>query len=169
MQDIKLIPATVNDIQTIAALARIIWNQHYPTIISQQQIDYMLQAMYSDAALTEQMEKKAHRFYLVKAGVETIGFISVHDEGAGRWFLNKFYINQEIAARGLGGRAFEFLLHILHPLEMALTVNRQNFKAINFYFKQGFKIEKVADFDIGNGYVMNDFVMVWKNTKKATA
>ena len=40
-----------------------------------------------------------------------------------------------------------------------LTVNRQNFKSINFYFKNGFTIESVADFDIGNGYVMNDFIM----------
>jgi hypothetical protein len=41
-------------------------------------------------------------------------------------------------------------------------VNRQNYKAINFYFKLGFKIQTVADFDIGNGYVMNDFVMVFE-------
>jgi ribosomal protein S18 acetylase RimI-like enzyme len=49
-----------------------------------------------------------------------------------------------------------------HPKTIRLTVNRQNFKSINFYFKLGFKIEKVADFDIGNGYFMNDFVMLWK-------
>jgi ribosomal protein S18 acetylase RimI-like enzyme len=41
----------------------------------------------------------------------------------------------------------------------SLTVNRQNFKAINFYFKNGFVIDEVADFEIGNGFVMNDFVM----------
>jgi hypothetical protein len=45
---------------------------------------------------------------------------------------------------------------------MRLTVNRQNYKSINFYFKIGFRIEKCADFPIGNGFVMNDFVMVWR-------
>ena len=58
--------------------------------------------------------------------------------------------------------AFIELLKLLKPEELRLTVNRQNFKSINFYFKNGFKIEQVADFDIGNGYVMNDFVMVWR-------
>jgi ribosomal protein S18 acetylase RimI-like enzyme len=44
--------------------------------------------------------------------------------------------------------------------KIKLTVNRQNFKAINFYFKNGFTIESVEDFDIGESYLMNDFVMV---------
>ena len=44
--------------------------------------------------------------------------------------------------------------------KIRLTVNRQNFKAINFYFKNGFTIESVEDFDIGESYLMNDFVMV---------
>jgi RimJ/RimL family protein N-acetyltransferase len=51
----------------------------------------------------------------------------------------------------------------MQPDIIKLTVNRQNFKSINFYFKNGFKIEKVEDFDIGNGYWMNDFIMVKKN------
>lgn len=43
---------------------------------------------------------------------------------------------------------------------MKLTVNRRNIKAINFYFSRGFRIDHAADFDIGSGYFMNDFVMV---------
>jgi hypothetical protein len=43
---------------------------------------------------------------------------------------------------------------------MRLQVNRKNYKSINFYFKMGFVIEEVADFDIGDGYLMEDFVMV---------
>jgi ribosomal protein S18 acetylase RimI-like enzyme len=43
---------------------------------------------------------------------------------------------------------------------MKLTVNRKNVQAINFYFSQGFRIDHAEDFDIGSGYVMNDFVMV---------
>jgi len=43
-----------------------------------------------------------------------------------------------------------------------LTVNRSNYKTINFYFKFGFIIEEVKDFDIGNNYYMNDFIMIYK-------
>jgi len=69
---------------------------------------------------------------------------------------------QNSAAKGKGTRAFKQLLSIIQPDKITLTVNRQNFKSINFYFKNRFVIERVADFDIGNGYVMNDFVMIWK-------
>jgi ribosomal protein S18 acetylase RimI-like enzyme len=41
-----------------------------------------------------------------------------------------------------------------------LNVNRQNYKSINFYFKLGFKIEKVVDIDLDKGYQMNDFIML---------
>ena len=162
MQDLKLIPAGDKDIAVISALAKTVWNQHYPAIITQEQIDYMLQMMYSSESLAEQMQLKNHVFFLVQSNENPIGFISVHCEKENEWFLNKFYIDQALASKGIGGKAFEELKKIIQPLKMTLTVNRQNFKSINFYFKNGFKIEQVADFDIGNGYVMNDFVMVWK-------
>jgi ribosomal protein S18 acetylase RimI-like enzyme len=161
MQDVKLIPADKKDITLIADLAELIWNQHYPAIISQQQIDYMLQRMYSSSSLEEQMTLKGHSFFIIAAGGQSVGFISVHKEKNTDWFLNKFYIDQAQAFKGIGVKAFEELKKIIQPSKITLTVNRQNFKSVNFYFKNGFKIERVADFDIGNGYVMNDFVMVY--------
>jgi ribosomal protein S18 acetylase RimI-like enzyme len=37
-------------------------------------------------------------------------------------------------------------------------VNRHN-RALHFYEKQGFKIIREEDIDIGSGYFMNDYVM----------
>ncbi len=63
----------------------------------------------------------------------------------------------------MGSEVFRQLLALMSNLEaVRLQVNRQNMKAINFYFKMGFVIEQVADFDIGDGYFMNDFVMVYR-------
>lgn len=165
MQDVKLIPAAEKDISTISQLAKVVWNQHYPSIISKAQIDYMLGLMYSGESLAGQMKEKEHQFFLVYSGSFIVGFISVNLEKDGDWFLNKFYINQELAAKGIGSKAFNELVAILQPKKISLTVNRQNYKSINFYFKKGFKIEKVVDMDIGNGYTMNDFVMVWEASK----
>ena len=167
-QDITLVAATTADIKEIADLANVIWQQHYPNIISQQQIDYMLHLIYSPESLKEQMEKKRHQFILIKVNAVSQGFISVHTENNREWVLNKFYINQQEASKGIGSKTFELLKEIIRPTKITLTVNRQNFKSINFYFKQGFKIECVADFDIGKGYVMNDFVMVWKKAEKSS-
>jgi RimJ/RimL family protein N-acetyltransferase len=163
MQDTKLIPATLQDIGTISGLADIIWHQHYPAIISMQQIRYMLDLIYSVSALREQMEIKGHLFFIVETAGTPVGFISVSKENGNDWFLHKFYINQEKAGKGIGAKAFELLKKTINPSKITLTVNRQNFKSINFYFKNGFKIERVADFDIGSGYIMDDFVMVWTN------
>lgn len=162
MPSVKLIPATTKDIPSIAELAKIIWNQHYPAIIGQKQVNYMLRLMFSAQSLREQFEIKKHQFYLIQYQSKKIGFISVASEKPNELFLNKFYIHQQKASKGIGSKSFLELVHLLQPKKMTLTVNRQNFKSINFYFKLGFKIEKVADFDIGNNYVMNDFVMVWK-------
>lgn len=162
MKEIKLIPASETEINAISELAKTIWNQYYPEIISQEQIDYMLEKMYSAESLKEQLSKKGHVFYFIKDDKHNLGFISVHLEQENDWFINKFYIDQRQAQKGLGTTAFKELLKLISAEKISLTVNRQNFKSINFYFKNGFRIERVANFDIGNGFVMNDFVMVWK-------
>lgn len=160
--EIKLIQANEGDLEIISNLAKKIWNHYYPEIISQEQIDYMLSVMYSLESLKNQTCEKKHRFYFIDEDYTHIGFVSVHSENNKDWFLHKLYIDQTLAKKGIGTLAFKEIRKLLHPKTIRLTVNRQNYKSINFYFKNGFKIEKVADFDIGNGFVMNDFVMVWE-------
>lgn len=162
MQNLKLLTANTQNIETISKLAHLIWNQHYISIISQAQIDYMLNLMYSKESLKDQLEIKNHCFFLINYDGVDVGFISLNQENISHWSLNKFYINQLFAAKGIGSLALKKIIKKLAAKKLTLTVNRQNIKSINFYFKNGFKIEKNADFDIGNGYVMNDFIMIWK-------
>lgn len=161
---VHLEKANTSHVPLIAELAHKIWHQHYPSIISPDQINYMLGMMYSDASLKEQMTVKGNDFYLIEQNGEPIGFIAVSKitEKPNGIFIHKFYLDQTLAGKGTGTLAHNELVKLLNPFFMRLTVNRQNYKSINFYFKNGFKIESVADFDIGNGYVMNDFVMVWQ-------
>jgi ribosomal protein S18 acetylase RimI-like enzyme len=166
MQEVQLIKAAEPDIPAIQALAELTWNQHYPSIISGDQIVYMLGKMYSLPALAEQMGR-GHAFYLIRRNSENIGFLSVEKTGENEWQLHKFYIDQALAAKGIGSAAFKKICDITRAEKIRLTVNRQNFKAINFYFRNGFKIERVADFDIGNGFLMNDFVMVWESGSRS--
>ena len=127
----------------------------------------MLKKLYSAEALKKQVQE-GQKFHLVidpetSSGQEETGFISVSTKDNKNFFLHKFYILQEKQNAGLGTNIFKQVFGELYkPENITLTVNRQNYKSINFYFKLGFKIEKVADFDIGNGYFMNDFVMLWQ-------
>ena len=155
----KLVPANITDIPSIASLAKSIWQDHYIHIITHEQIDYMLEKMYYAESLTEQMVKKNHQFFLVEAEAALIGFVSIK-KNEDEVFLNKFYLLTAKQNKGIGSKVFEMLCTVAAPFKIIrLTVNRQNYKAINFYFKNGFTIEKVEDFQIGNGFFMNDFVM----------
>lgn len=154
--------ATPGDILRIGKLAHRIWRAHYPPVIGEKQVEYMLELIYSPEALQRQMEE-GQLFQLVVDGEEVLGFISISHRGEGRYFLHKFYLDNEKRGRGLGKIVFESLLdHYPDLRELRLTVNRQNFKSINFYFKIGFNIEKCVDIPIGEGYVMNDFQMLWR-------
>ena len=156
-------PAATSDIPLIRDLAHRIWWTHYPGIITPAQIEFMLGLMYSPEALEAQMTREGIRFWLVRAEQEVCGFMAVSGKDGGDYFLHKFYLDSTRQRQGLGAAAFQAFLEQHSDLrELRLTVNRRNFKSINFYFKVGFIIEKCVDIPIGQGFVMDDFQMLWR-------
>jgi ribosomal protein S18 acetylase RimI-like enzyme len=140
----------------ISRLAEKIWKQHYVPIIGIEQVTYMLVKMCSNESLIHQMTNEGHVFYIGYDEDKAIAYASVSDKN-GELFLHKFYVDTEQQSQGFGTKLAAIILQKYpHKKTIQLTVNRQNYKAINFYFKLGFKIERVADFDIGSGYFMND-------------
>lgn len=157
--EVHLIKAGTGDIPEIAALAEKIWKIHYPPIIGMEQVEYMLNKMYSKEALMDQIYL-GQMFYFIRHEGNNVGYFGVSNEDPLELFIHKFYIDSERQGRGLGMQAFQKLIEMFPECSTArLTVNRYNFKSINFYFKAGFVISEVKDFDIGDGYVMNDFIM----------
>ena len=158
--DISFKKATLSDIPLIRSLAELIWWRHYPAIITNDQIEYMLELMYSERSITEQMQK--HQNYtLIYAEGQPVGYYAVSEKSPGLFFLHKFYIDTERHRKGIGAAAFDHIKanDCKGYSEITLQVNRRNIKAVNFYFKHGFVIDYVDDFDIGNGYTMDDFFM----------
>jgi RimJ/RimL family protein N-acetyltransferase len=159
---IHLKVAEEKDLTTISKLAKVIWNDHYVPFIGQQQVDYMLSKIYNHKSLIEQLNQQKHVFYLIEKDNIDVGFLSVSSQNKCDYFLHKFYIDQQKSNAGIATNVLNLLIQLINSKSLTLTVNRQNFKSINFYFKNGFKIDRVEDFDIGDGYEMNDFVMVRK-------
>lgn len=152
--------AKAEDASLISQLADGIWKKHYPSIISMEQIEYMLKNMYSNEQLLKQMSL-GHTFTLVYLNNNPVGYISISTSNNKNYFIHKFYVLVNEHKKGIGTALFNYTLkQIQNAKTIELTVNRQNYKAINFYFKNGFTIKQTADFDIGNGYFMNDFVMI---------
>jgi diamine N-acetyltransferase len=159
---ITLCKATTEDIPLIFRLADAIWRVYYPPIIGMAQMEYMLEKMYASDALAKQMQE-GQVFWIILSDEHPAGFLAVSEKEKDELFLHKFYIDPAQQGKGIGEQVFhDLLLKYPDKKQVTLTVNRQNFRSVNFYFKIGFRIDHVADFDIGDGYVMNDFVMVYR-------
>ncbi len=153
--------ATAADIPLIRRLTYDIWPKTYSDIISREQIDYMLELMYNPAVLQKQMEEEGCTFILVHEDAEPVAFASYNETEPGLWKLNKIYILASQQGKGTGKFIISYIVDEIKTKgarAMQLQVNRQN-KAKSFYEKLGFKIIQTADFDIGNGYFMKDYVM----------
>lgn len=153
--------AIVEDIPIIRQLTFEIWPATYSHIISQQQIDYMLEMMYSPASLIKQMQEQQCTFIIVEENNTPVAFASYNQTAAQTWKLNKIYILPSQQGKGTGKFILNYIIKEIkkqHAKALQLQVNRHN-NAKYFYEKLGFKIIETADFDIGNGYFMNDYVM----------
>lgn len=153
--------ASIGDIPLIRKLTFKVWPQTYAPILSQQKIDYMLEMMYSESSLKKQMTEDGCHFIFVYDETEPVGFASYQEIRPATWKLQKIYILTTQQGKGTGKFVID---HILKEIQqqggtsLQLQVNRQN-KARYFYERIGFTIIEEADFDIGNGFFMNDYVM----------
>ena len=154
----KIKHASLSDIPLIRELTFNVWPQTYAPIISKEQIDFMLTNRYSEKAIEDAM-KQEEKFFLAYADNIPVAYAALEWKEE-FYYLHKFYLDVSKHRGGIGKEFFNYLLtQIDSSKSIRLQVNRQNFKAVNFYFKAGFQIESIGDFDIGGGYFMNDFVM----------
>ena len=155
--------ATTNDIPLIHEMAWVVFPHTYKEILTPEQIDYMMEWMYSGDSLHKQMEKDGHIYYLAFKEDEPAGYLSIQPEGEHVFHLQKIYVLPSFQGMKLGKQLFEQAIKAikeLHPApcQMRLNVNRQN-KALAFYERMGMVKVDEGDFPIGNGYYMNDFIM----------
>lgn len=154
-------------IQEIADLANIIWHQHFIPIIGIQQVEYMLDKFQSYRALKEQLED-GYEYYQLYDNGEFCGYCGVHPEG-GRLFLSKLYIKKECRGRHIATKAFRFLENLCRDRGIStiwLTCNKHNDNTLNVYRHLGFETIDTQEADIGNGYIMDDYIMEYRISPK---
>jgi diamine N-acetyltransferase len=158
--------ATLEDIPTIRTIARETWHTVYPTIISLEQIAYMLELMYSEASLRDQMTSKGHRFFMAEKDGRAVGYAGFehHYQAGINSRLHKLYVLPSTMGTGAGKALLNAVIKASHKAgdtALELNVNKQN-PAKDFYLKNGFRIAREEVLDIGEGYVMDDYVMELK-------
>lgn len=151
---------TEEDIQLLATLAHEIWNQHFVPLIGQAQVDYMITQFQSAPALTKQLNNGYQYYFLCWDG-EPVGYTGfrLDDDGL---FLSKLYLKQAYRGRKIAKKAMDFLLSVADEYQKPriwLTVNRHNDDTIAAYRSMGFTVSEEKAADIGNGFVMDDYIM----------
>lgn len=147
---------------TVSQLAREIWRDHYIPIIGAGQVEYMLERFQSIDAIQSQLAV-GYVYFLLQSGHRAFGYFSILALPAQNTLqISKLYVRKQYRDLGLGKRIMTFIEQIcqLENLEqLQLTVNRHNSAAIRFYLHNGFIHTNSQVLDIGNGYVMDDFIM----------
>ena len=153
--------ASIEDIPLIRELTFKVWPQTYAQLLSQEQIDYMLKLMYSEASLQKQMKEDGITFTLIYDEQTPVAFAAYNEVKPAIWKLHKIYILQSQQGKGTGRFIIDYIVAEIKKQNAAalqLQVKRDN-PAQYFYKKLGFEIIETADFDIGNGYFMKDYIM----------
>lgn len=153
------------ELREVAELAEKIWHECFVDIISEGQINYMVEKFQSLDAMTDQMENQGYTYFAVREDGELCGYIGVKPESDDRYFLSKLYLRKDKRGKGTASlmlkRVFEEA-RLQGKKRVYLTVNKHNDQAVAVYKKTGFFISDTAVTDIGNGYVMDDFIMEYK-------
>ncbi len=151
---------TEEQIRILAQVADIVWHDAFKDIITLDQIEYMIEKFQSFNSLTEAINKNNYEYYLIKNENTVMGYTGVKPEN-GKLFWSKLYVLKEYRGKKVATKAFEFIETLARNKKLKsvwLTVNRNNTHAMDVYKHKGFVVTRKQVTDIGNGFVMDDFV-----------
>ncbi|MCM1507138.1 MAG: GNAT family N-acetyltransferase [Ruminococcus flavefaciens] len=154
-----------SELHEVAMLAEKIWHEFFPAVISEEQIDYMVEKFQSYEAMKNQTESQGYYYLAVRCDGELCGYIGVKPESDSRFFLSKLYLRSDMRGKGI---ASEMMSRVFDEARSAgkksvyLTVNKYNAHAVEVYRKKGFEVIDSVITDIGGGFVMDDYIMEYK-------
>ncbi len=152
----------LDELHHVTDLAHKIWPSTFAEILSAKQIDYMLKWMYTPSILENQCAD-GHAFYGIERDGEWIGFMGIQMgyPTVDAIKIHKLYVLPTLHGKGIGRACIHFAVDLGRQggfKQLLLNVNRYN-TAVSFYQHIGFKILKEEDISIGEGYLMEDYVM----------
>ena len=168
MKNLRIIPVTNMElVYSLVPVAEEIWREHYISIIGEEQVEYMLEKFLSADALVEQINS-GYEYFLMSYDYTFAGFAAVKEEN-GELFLSKLYVDKDFRKKGIGSYMFQKFIEICKLRELKkiwLTCNRNNTNSLEVYKKLGFTIVREEVADIGNGFVMDDYILEYEVKQK---
>jgi len=149
-----------DEAKDISKMAWDIWTDYYSTIITGDDIGYILKTFQTEEAIKQQMRDGCLYSYIMEGDVRA-GYFAIQPEGDSL-FISKFYVSKEFRGKGLGSKALKEIFEEGRAMKMKkayLHVNKHNLPSIKIYKHKGFVITSGDKIDIGNGYFMDDYCM----------
>ena len=149
--------ARLEDIPTIQEIAEEAWRPTYGHILTEEQTLYMIPMMYNTEVISTQIDL----FSMVEEDGFAIGYCAFEITSETDGKLHKLYLRPLAKQKGIGSFMIDQISLQARSLGLTsiyLNVNKLN-SAVEFYPKKGFIVEREMVLDIGNGYVMDDYVM----------
>lgn len=160
IKKVKYLP----ELRRVSELANDIWHECFVDIISEGQIDYMIEKFQSLNAMCRQIEEQSYTYMSVYDNDDLCGYIAVKPENDERFFLSKLYLRSDKRGTGIVSEMLERVFaeaRLAGKKSVYLTVNKHNDRAIAVYKRTGFVITDEVVTDIGSGYVMNDYIFTY--------
>jgi len=159
---VKISDAADSDFSDIIAIAFATWPDTYGKILSSAQLIYMLDLFYNIDALQSNVAN-GQQFLVAKRGNQTVGFCAYENNYSDRncTHIHKLYVLPQLQGQGVGKKfvaVIEFRARLQGSEYLSLNVNRSN-DAKSFYIKMGFSVLEQVDIELGNGFLMEDFIM----------
>lgn len=105
------------DSQHISELAHHIWHEHYPSIITEEQIDYMLRKFQTADTIYSEITNGTTYLMAYKASI-FVGYAAFYQKD-GDLFLSKLYIDPAYHKQGIGRELFSEILHFAQKKQLA--------------------------------------------------
>ena len=149
---------TADELPIVQAIANETWPTAFAGVIERHKIEMMLEDIYDLDKLRNDMDALGHVYWIARHHGEDAGFISSFKDDDVTW-IKKLYILPSKQGLGIGrtliGTARD---HFAPQRALSLNVNNGNARAISFYKKYGFTVEKEVPVTMGP-FDFTDYVM----------
>jgi ribosomal protein S18 acetylase RimI-like enzyme len=156
-------PLTEAEIEPLMLVGTKIWESHYVPILGAAQVAYMTGMRFTVSNLRRYIGADDRWLDVLRIGDDMVGYCSYAlTSTPGEMKLEQLYLLPEFHGRGLGGKMLRHVADRTRAVDcrtILLQVNKNNSGSIEVYKKTGFTIREEAVFDIGGGFVMDDYLM----------
>ncbi|HEY9011831.1 MAG TPA: GNAT family N-acetyltransferase [Devosia sp.] len=147
-----------SELPIIQQLAEDTWPTAFEGVIERHQIEIMLEDIYALDTLRNDMDELGHVYWIARHDNQDSGFVSAYKAGDTTW-IKKLYILPAKQGQGIGRALMAHATaHFAPSRALSLNVNTGNTKAIEFYKKYGFVVEKEVPVKMGP-FDFTDYVM----------